>query len=87
MGDDGKSPATLQNALSVSKDVKSFWQTTTYNNLGEGKLAAGGIAMSYVNVDTFAQLLLTGFAQVFNESDDVKNGKAQPYRHDACKCH
>jgi len=71
-------PTTLQNAISSGDGKKSFWQSKAYDELGDGKLPAGGIGVTYDDFDALVKTLLYTVAKVYNESAPVASGEAQP---------
>jgi hypothetical protein len=71
--------AALQSVLSTDPAKKSFWQSTRYTTLGEGKLAPDGIGMSYCDFDLAVRQMLYVVAQVYNTTNSgIKNGQGAP---------
>jgi hypothetical protein len=68
----------LQNAISSGDGKKSFWQSKTYAELGDGKLPKGGIAVTYNDFDTLVKTFLYTVAKVYNVSEPVKKGESKP---------
>jgi hypothetical protein len=71
------SPTSIQSAISADTG-KSFWQSKIYDNLGDGKLPAGGIGVSYNDVDALVKTVLYAVAKVYNQSEAVLSGQAKP---------
>jgi hypothetical protein len=71
-------PTSLQNVISSGDAKKNFWQSRKYTELGQGKLPAGGIAVTYDDFNSLVRTLLTGLASVYNRTSPVENGEAKP---------
>ena len=68
--------AAVHSVISTDTTKKTFWQSARYTNLGDGKLAPGGVAMSFCDFDFAVHQFLYGFAQVYNtKTKDAKDGK------------
>lgn len=69
--------ASIQNAIS-SDTGKSFWQSKTYDELGDGKLPAGGIGVSYNDVTALVKTILYTVAKIYNMSGALIDEQAKP---------